>query len=118
MPIVDGLTSTRMIRAFEGSSPAAPHSSPKATHGRIPIIAVSASLLESDKDIYLSAGLDGWIPKPVNFKRLNMLLAGIVNYTIRSQCLYTKGNWEKGGWFTTGGFSEYSDSTRSSESSY
>ncbi|RYP85735.1 hypothetical protein DL769_000909 [Monosporascus sp. CRB-8-3] len=48
MPIVDGLSSTKIIRAFETSNQCAGLSSLAARHGRIPILAVSASLLEQE----------------------------------------------------------------------
>lgn len=100
MPIVDGLTSTKMIRAFEQSDDHGGHS-PIATHnGRIPVFAVSASLIEREKDKYIDAGFDGWILKPIDFKRLNTLLLGIVEDDVRSTCLYAPGQWERGGWFS------------------
>jgi DNA-binding response OmpR family regulator len=101
MPIVDGLSSTKMIRAFEGSEKC-PKLSPLATrHGRVPIFAVSASLVEREKPLYVEAGFDGWILKPIDFKRLNVLLEGIYDDDTRNKCLYQPGEWEKGGWFAT-----------------
>ena len=98
MPIVDGLTSTKLIRSFEKSHPV--NLSKRASlNGRVPIIAVSASLLEKDVHIYLEAGFDGWILKPIDFARLNVLLQGIVEEEARVSCLYQPGEWEKGGWF-------------------
>ena len=99
MPIVDGLTSTKMIRSHEKA-----HSqfdlSPRAVmNGRVPIFAVSASLVERECQTYINAGFDGWILKPIDFKRLNTLLAGIVEDEIRNSCLYKPGEWERGGWF-------------------
>lgn len=67
-------------------------------NGRIPVIAVSASLLEKDIQMYMAAGFDGWILKPIDFKRLNVLLEGIVDQETRTSCLYQPGEWEKGGW--------------------
>lgn len=102
MPIVDGLTSTKMIRTFETSSsrPQGPELSAIAqNHGRIPIIAVSASLVEREKDTYVDAGFDGWILKPIDFKRLEELLKGIVDDGVRERALYVPGEWERGGWF-------------------
>lgn len=100
MPIVDGLMSTKMIRTFEHTDDHAGLSS-IANHGRIPIIAVSASLLEREKDTYVSAGFDGWILKPIDFKRLETLLLGIVDDTVRGDSLYVEGEWERGGFFTS-----------------
>jgi hypothetical protein len=37
--------------------------------------------------------------KPIDFKRLGVLLNGIVDEDIRVSCLYRPGKWEKGGWF-------------------
>lgn len=99
MPIVDGLTSTQMIRAFEKTPEHTGYSKLAAIHGRIPIFAVSASLVETDKQIYINAGFDGWILKPIDFKRLNTLLNGIHEDEIRRSCLYVAGEWEHGGWF-------------------
>ncbi|KAK4189358.1 putative signal transduction histidine-protein kinase [Podospora australis] len=99
MPIVDGLSSTKMIRAFEKSDKSPGLSSLAASHGRIPIIAVSASLVEREKDTYVDAGFDGWILKPIDFKRLETLLQGIVDDNIRNDALYVPGEWERGGWF-------------------
>lgn len=101
MPIVDGLTSTKMIRSFEKS-----HSdiySPRAALcGRVPIIAVSASLVERDRQHYIDAGFDAWILKPISFDRLNRLMGAIVDTDVRNDCLYQPGSWEKGGWFQRG----------------
>ncbi|KAI1273960.1 hsp90-like protein [Xylaria sp. FL0933] len=99
MPIVDGLASTKLIRAFEKSDDFSELSPLGRLHGRIPIIAVSASLVEKDRSIYMEAGFDGWILKPIDFKRLNVILEGITNDDVREQCLYQPGEWERGGWF-------------------
>ncbi|CZT07560.1 related to phytochrome [Rhynchosporium agropyri] len=99
MPIVDGLTSTKMIRSYEKSHPESKFSSRAMRNGRVPIFAVSASLLERDRQTYINAGFDGWILKPINFSRLNILLSGIVDDRARNSCLYKPGGWEQGGWF-------------------
>ncbi|KAK7419964.1 hypothetical protein QQZ08_010600 [Neonectria magnoliae] len=99
MPIVDGLTSTKLIRATEMAPEHAGHSFLAASNGRIPIFAVSASLIERERETYVDAGFDGWILKPIDFKRLSTLLAGISEEEIRNSCLYEPGEWERGGWF-------------------
>ncbi|KAI4263111.1 MAG: hypothetical protein L6R42_001734 [Xanthoria sp. 1 TBL-2021] len=101
MPIVDGLTSTKMIRSFEKSHPKGPISARAALNSRIPIFAVSASLIEKERQKYIDAGFDGWILKPIDFPRLSVLLTGIVEEKTRESCLYAPGQWEKGGWFTS-----------------
>lgn len=99
MPIVDGLTSTKMIREIEGKS--TPALSPiAAKHGRIPVIAVSASLVERDKDILVNAGFDAWMLKPIDFRRFKTLLTGAIDDELRNKELYVPGQWERGGWFT------------------
>ncbi|KAL8677810.1 MAG: hypothetical protein Q9186_005790 [Xanthomendoza sp. 1 TL-2023] len=100
MPIVDGLTSTKMIRSFEKSHPKGQKSVRAALNSRIPIFAVSASLIEKERQKYIDAGFDGWILKPIDFQRLSVLLTGIVEEKTRESSLYAPGQWEKGGWFT------------------
>ncbi|KAH7346396.1 putative cyanobacterial phytochrome B [Rhexocercosporidium sp. MPI-PUGE-AT-0058] len=99
MPIVDGLTSTKMIRSYEKSHPDSEFSPRASRNGRVPIFAVSASLVERERQTYINAGFDGWILKPIDFKRLNTLLKGIVDDNTRNSCLYKPGEWERGGWF-------------------
>lgn len=99
MPIVDGLTSTKMIRSFEKSHPSHILSTRATLNGRIPIIAVSASLLERERQTYIDAGFDGWILKPISFPRLAEILTGIIDRKVRRENLYAQGGWEKGGWF-------------------
>jgi CheY-like chemotaxis protein len=114
MPIVDGLTSTKMIRSYEKT-----HTniySPRAKLcGRVPIVAVSASLIEKDRQQYIDAGFDAWILKPISFDRLNKLMSAIVDKDIRRECLYEPGEWEKGGWFHEGKASVDEISTKPSE---
>ncbi|TWU75986.1 Light-sensor Protein kinase [Metarhizium rileyi] len=102
MPIVDGLTSTRMIRSAERSDEHKGYSKMAGRNTRIPIFAVSASLVEEQKQVYIDAGFDGWILKPIDFKRLSTLLAGIYERETRKACLYVHGGWERGGWFSLG----------------
>jgi len=82
MPLVDGFEATRLIRAYENESshPVSPRS---ASYGRTPIIAVSASLSEQRISEYVEAGFDGWIVKPIDFKRLEDVLLAIYDEHIR-----------------------------------
>jgi hypothetical protein len=63
MPNVDGLQATRLIRAIRG---------PK---GRVPIIAMTANALTGDREICIAAGMDDYIAKPVDRRRLSAMLA-------------------------------------------
>ena len=99
MPIVDGFSSTKMIRSSEKTRPSSNFSPCAELNGRIPIFAVSASLVERERDKYMGNGFDGWILKPIDFKRVNKFLCGIVDEDQRAECLYQQGNWEQGGWF-------------------
>lgn len=111
MPIVDGLTSTKMIRSYEKTHPYKSLSKRRQSNGRIPIFAVSASLVEEDRQKYIDAGFDGWVLKPIDFKRLGVLLSGIVEEETRESCLYQAGEWERGGWFRKLQPEVYSSST-------
>lgn len=100
MPIVDGVSSARMIREFEDTAPRAQILSDKArSNGRIPIFAVSASIMEKDRQKYIDSGFDGWVLKPIDFKRVNHLLDGVHQDEVRNSTVYRPGMWEKGGWF-------------------
>lgn len=90
MPIMDGGTSATQIRQ---------HEEKEEKDNRIPIFAVSASLLEEKRSEYTQLGFDGWILKPVDFGRLALLLEGIRDAKVRKDAEYVPGNWEAGGWF-------------------
>ncbi|OJJ50720.1 hypothetical protein ASPZODRAFT_11575 [Penicilliopsis zonata CBS 506.65] len=91
MPIVDGMAATRRIREHEASTPA---------EDRVPVFAVSASLVERDMQKYIDCGFDGWIMKPIDFHRLNIILDGVQAAAARAETVYQPGRWEHGGWFT------------------
>lgn len=92
MPILDGMDSTKRIREFEKQH--------VSSNLHIPVFAVSASLLEKDAQMYIDLDFDGWIMKPINFQRLNTLLAGIHREDARNGAVYKPGQWERGGWFS------------------
>ncbi|KNZ63516.1 hypothetical protein VP01_1133g3 [Puccinia sorghi] len=67
MPICDGIEATRKIREFERSSfRPSRESVDDEVNLRIPIIAVSASLHERQREDIMDAGMDGWILKPLD----------------------------------------------------
>lgn len=99
MPIVDGFSSTKMIRSFEKTHSTTCLSPRARLNSRIPVFAVSASLVEKEREKYIDTGFDGWILKPVDFKRVGHLLKGIIDDEARKECLFQPGKWEQGGWF-------------------
>ncbi|KAJ5773728.1 hypothetical protein N7457_008624 [Penicillium paradoxum] len=101
MPIVDGMAATRMIRDFECKTPKTALSDKARHNDRVPIFAVSASLIEKERDSYIETGFDGWVMKPISFPRLNVLLSGLTNPVTRSETAYKRGEWENGGWFSS-----------------
>ncbi|KAF9534531.1 hypothetical protein CPB83DRAFT_844387 [Crepidotus variabilis] len=99
MPILNGFDSTHAIRKVEKKQPKAVLRLSHALNGRIPIVAFSASLRELQRDEMIDYGLDGWILKPIDFKRLKILFKGITDPIQREKDIYTPGcNWEAGGW--------------------
>lgn len=62
MPVMDGLTTTQRIR------------SSNEAFQSVPIIAVTADAVYGDKERYLNAGMNAYLPKPINRSKLNELL--------------------------------------------
>jgi len=65
MPEMGGLEATQRIRKREAGS---------ARH--LPIIAMTANAMDSDRDACLAAGMDGFISKPINREQLYRVMAG------------------------------------------
>jgi CheY-like chemotaxis protein len=59
MPEMDGVEATMRIRESE-----------KASGARVPIIAVTAHAMKGDRERYLSAGMDGYVTKPLRRQSL------------------------------------------------
>ncbi|KAK0188256.1 phytochrome-like protein [Armillaria mellea] len=99
MPILNGFEATEQIRGVEAKSPSSTLRLSHRLNGRIPIFAVSASLFEQQRDKLSKCGMDGWILKPIDFKRLGVILSGVTDVGQRQRDLYRPGcNWESGGW--------------------
>jgi CheY-like chemotaxis protein len=65
MPEMDGWQAAREIRRREGSN------------GRVPIIAVSAYSLQSDRGQFEAAGIDAFVAKPIDNSRLMMTIEAL-----------------------------------------
>ncbi|KAK3332734.1 phytochrome-like protein [Cercophora scortea] len=97
MPVVDGWLSTRMIREHENKYPTPSRAIQSC--GRTPIFAVSGMLRRNDEQRCMSTGFDGWMPKPVDMKRLAACLAGALDPGTRNLGVYDDAHFELGGWF-------------------
>ena len=104
MPIMDGGSATTLIRKVETTNRTSfrqgqPANSIVKCQSRVPIFAISASLEEGKRLEYIQRGCDGGIMKPVDFKRLEILIKGITDVEVRKCETYTPGKWGVGGWF-------------------
>lgn len=63
MPEMDGMQATAIIRATEAER-----------GGHIPIIALTAYAMSGDKQRFLDAGMDAYLPKPITTEQLRRLL--------------------------------------------
>jgi CheY-like chemotaxis protein len=64
MPVMSGVEAARRIRA----------SSDLACGRDIPIIAMTAHAMSGDREAFLAEGMDDYIPKPVRFEDLSVML--------------------------------------------
>jgi PAS domain S-box-containing protein len=68
MPLCDGLEATRAIRSAES----------RAKRKRVPIVALTASVMESDRAECEAAGMDGILAKPATLQAVRSLIASQV----------------------------------------
>jgi CheY-like chemotaxis protein len=68
MPVMGGVEATRAIRAGEVGE----------DKRGVPIVAVTACAMQEDKEAFLHAGMDGYLPKPVDVKSLFGVLDGLM----------------------------------------
>ena len=64
MPVLDGFAATREIRVWEGA----------AGRGRLPILALTASAFEEDRERCLEAGMDDFLSKPIELAQFRAAL--------------------------------------------
>lgn len=67
MPIMDGVVATQKIRALP------------APHCDIPIIGLTAGILENSREDCLGAGMDEYLTKPVPTARLKEAIIDTIN---------------------------------------
>ncbi len=65
MPELDGFEATKLIREFEK----------KQNRNPIPIIALTASAMSSDKENCLQAGMNDYLTKPIDVQRIYAALS-------------------------------------------
>ena len=63
MPVLDGYEATRAIRRLE-----------KTSHGRVPIVAITANAMAGDRERCIAAGMDDYVSKPVKPDELRAIL--------------------------------------------
>lgn len=68
MPVMDGITATRIIRDKQVSGTISP----------VPILGMTANALQEDRQKCLDAGMDGYLPKPVNLQELDKRLIALI----------------------------------------
>ena len=77
MPVMDGLSATRAIRAWEKSNDLAP----------TPIIALTASALKGDRETCLAAGCTAYLTKPI---KQETLLQAIFDFSAVAQAVLAR----------------------------
>jgi len=70
MPVMDGMESTQLIRAFEKDS---------ETLHRVKIVALTGSELSERKDACLEIGMDDFIEKPIRAESLREYISKLIN---------------------------------------
>lgn len=88
--ILNGFEAATGIRSLEAAScvPLCDQRPSTILNGRLPILAVSASLHERAKHTIEEVGIDGWILKPVDFRRLASLMRGAIDREKRRDDVY------------------------------
>jgi two-component system sensor histidine kinase/response regulator len=82
MPVLSGLDATRSIRAWEQG------------RSHIPIIAMTAHAMAGDAEKFLSAGMDGYVSKPIDVGILRAEIERLMQSNIASEGEYMKNRIE------------------------
>ncbi len=82
MPVMDGIEATKRILFYENIN--------NATH--VPIVALTANVLPSDKEKYIEVGMDDCIAKPVDIEQMKEV---IKKYCLSENLLKTSENFLK-----------------------
>ncbi len=70
MPVMGGLDAAEKIRDLE-----------KRTNNRVPIVALTANAMKGDREICLAAGMDDYLPKPINKNQLIAMIDRVAGLT-------------------------------------
>jgi len=73
MPVMDGYEATRQIRSFKNT----------ATEANVPIIAVTATVLEGEKERCFEAGMNAFLTKPIDSELLFDTVTDCLNEQLR-----------------------------------
>lgn len=106
MPICNGQDACKRIRAKEVEqgkhNELANRPASHVLNGRIPILAVSATLDFKMRPEMVEIGMDGWVLKPIDFGRLRAIMRGLTHMEQREQEKWKPGHaWERGGWLSS-----------------
>lgn len=69
MPVMDGLEAIKVIRSGKAGT----------QNKDIPIFAMTAYAMVGDREIFLKAGVDDYLSKPVDIEKLNAALASVID---------------------------------------
>lgn len=101
MPLCNGLEACRKIREIENEAEleVLPLSHIMNRY-RIPILATSASIFESDVVNCIQAGMDGFVNKPIDINLLDKLLKASLDAKLKEKCMISSiGERQNGAWF-------------------
>jgi PAS domain S-box-containing protein len=83
MPEMDGMTATKLIRAREAERAGQAGSPERASHRRLPIVALTAHAMQGDRDQCLAVGMDDYLTKPFALAQLEQVLSRWVPYRLK-----------------------------------